>query len=183
MTDDADDTLDDRLDAIQRRAKNFRELLKDGEEITLAFQDGDLFVQESYRSKFERTHAKLFGRMLAIDEQMKTGTFPYFLGLLAFIVFLVGLQLSWWEGVLGEAACNLLNGWWFYLLAPVGILYLVHVIAGRWGIVVYRRHRQELIELIAKEGLDRDVLLVMLREEGDLDNVVYCLKVDHGPFI
>ena len=85
MADDADEeTLDDRLESIQRRAENFRELLEDGDEITIGRFGEVLQVAESFRSKFERQHPKLFGRMLSVEEQMKTGLFPYFLGLVGF---------------------------------------------------------------------------------------------------
>src|SRR5947209_345021 len=147
MADQSDDTLDERLESIVRRAENFRELLRDGDEVTIAFADGEVHVEESYRSKFERKHAKLFGRMLSIEEQMKTGVFPYFLGLLAFGVFFLGLQLKWWQGVLGENVGNILDGWWFYTITPVAMLYLVHVAGGRWGTYVYRRNRDELLKL------------------------------------
>ena len=68
MSAESEDVLDDRLERIQIRAQNFRELLKDGEEVTIAFQDGELHIEESYRSKFERQHAKLYGRLMSIDE-------------------------------------------------------------------------------------------------------------------
>ena len=178
MADETEDTLDDRLERLQRRAENFRELLKDGEEVIIALADGEMQVEESYRSKFERKHPKLFGRMLSIEEQMRTGSFPYFVGLLTIGVFIIGLQMSWWVGVLGEAMCTLLDSWWFYLVAPLVILYLIYVCCGRWSAVIYRRHRKDLHDLIAADGLDRDVMLVMLRDEGDLDNVVYRLKLD-----
>ena len=181
MADQSDDTLDDRLESIVRRAENFRELLRDGDEVTIALADGEVHVEESYRSKFERKHAKLFGRMLAIEEQMKTGVFPYFLGLVFFGVIFLGFQLKWWQGVLGEGVCDLLDNWGFYILAPAATLYLVHVVGGRWGTYVYRRNRKELLDLIAADKLDRDVLLVMLRDESDLDRVVYQLKLDTGP--
>ena len=81
MADESEDTLDDRLESIVRRAENFRELLRDGDEVTIAFADGEVHVEESYRSKFERQHPKLYGRMLAVEAQMDSGWFPYFAGL------------------------------------------------------------------------------------------------------
>ena len=63
MADESEDTLDDRLESIQRRAENFRELLKEGDEVTIAYENGEVRVEESYRSQFERKHAKLFGRL------------------------------------------------------------------------------------------------------------------------
>ena len=80
MADETEDALDERIESIGRRAENFRELLRDGDEVTIAYQDGEVRVEESYRSKFERKHAKLFGRMLSIEAQMDAGLFPYFSG-------------------------------------------------------------------------------------------------------
>ena len=56
MSDETDDTLDDRLERLQRRAENFRELLKEGDEVTIALADGEMQVAESYRSQFERKY-------------------------------------------------------------------------------------------------------------------------------
>src|ERR1051325_2267637 len=131
MADDADEeTLDDRLERIQRRAENFRELLKDGAEVTIACFDSELHVAESYRSKLERVHPKLFGRMLSIEEQMKAGLFPYFVGLIGFALVILGLQLAWWTPIFGEALCDMLNRWWFYLAAPPSELYLIYLGCG-----------------------------------------------------
>ena len=83
MSDETDDAIEERLESIQRRAENFRELLKDGEEITISFFDGEVAVEESFRSQFERKHAKLYGRMMSIEAQLETGWLPYFVGLIA----------------------------------------------------------------------------------------------------
>jgi hypothetical protein len=182
MSDETDETLDDRLGRLQRRAENFRELLKDGDEITIAFMDGEMQVAESYRSKFERKYPKLFGRMLSIDAMMHAGWSPYVVALLVVGVFIFGLQLSWWEGVVGKEVSDLLNTWWFCLIATLGLLYLAYLACGRWEKLAYRRHRRALVELIANEKLDRDVLLVMLRDEDELDSVVHELKLDNDPF-
>src|ERR1700730_5296910 len=82
MADETDDTLDERLESIQRRAENFREMLKDGDEVLIALQDGEMRVEESYRSKFERQHPKLFGRLLSIEAQLDAGLLPYFAALI-----------------------------------------------------------------------------------------------------
>lgn len=182
MADDADDTLDERLESIMRRAENFRELLRDGDEVTIGLLDGEVHVEESYRSKFERQHPKLFGRMLAMEAQMHTGWFPYFLALVLVSVFIFGLPLRWWDGIFGEAVCEHAQNWAFYILAPLALLYLAYLICGRWQKVIYRRNRQVLADLIAADRLDRDVLLVMLRDDGELDHVLHQLKLDTGPF-
>src|SRR5213594_4227459 len=118
-SDEPDETLDERLETILRRAENFRDLLKDGEEVTIAYQDGEVHVEESYRSKFERQHPKLFGRMLAIEAQMAAGWFPYFAALMIAGAVVLGLQVGWWEGALGETAHGILDRWWFYLALPI----------------------------------------------------------------
>jgi len=182
MSDDTDETLDDRLERLQRRAENFRELLKDGDEVTVAFMDGEMHVAESYRSKFERKHPKLFGRMLSIDAKMYAGWSPYVAALMLVGVFNFGLQLSWWDNVFSSETTELLNTWWFSLIAMLGLLYVAYLACGRWSKLVYGRNRQTLHELIAHEKLDRDVLLVMLRDEDELDRVVRELKLDTGPF-
>jgi hypothetical protein len=182
MADESEDTLDERLDSIHRRAENFRDLLKDGEEVTIAYQDGEVHVEESYRSKFERKHPKLFGRLLSIEAQMDAGWFLYFAVLMLVGGFIFGLQLKWWDGVLGEAVSEQLQSWWFYVVAPAIFLYLARLGCARWEAHIYQRNRLDLMDLIAAAELDRDVLLVMLRDEGDLENVVYRLKLDPGPF-
>jgi hypothetical protein len=182
MANESEDTLDERIQTIQRRAENFRELLKDGDEITVACQDGEMHVEETYRSKFERKHAKLFGRMLSIEAQMDAGLLPYFAGLILVGVVIIGLHSKWWDAALGEAACEYLQSWWFYAAAPIVVLYLARLGIGRWEKLVYRRNRRGLLELIGADQLDRDVLLVMLRDESDLDSVVHQLKLDAGSF-
>jgi hypothetical protein len=182
MADEPEEALDERIERIQRRAENFRELLRDGDEVTIAYQDGEVHVEESYRSKFERKHPKLFGRMLSIEAQMDAGLFPYFVALVLSGVVIFGLSLRWWDGVLTEKVGDALNAWWFYLVLPLVLLYLARLGCGRWESYVYRRNRPELMDLIGAEKLDRDVLLVMLRGEDDLNSVVHKLKLDVGPF-
>jgi len=182
MSDETEETLDQRLEGLQRRAENFRELLKDGDEVTIALMDGEMQVQESYRSKFERKYPKVFGRMLSIEAMMHAGWSPYVLAMSVVGVFIFGLQLSWWEGALGKDANDLLNTWWFYLIAAFGLTYVAYLACGRWSRFAYCRNRAALHELIASEKLDRDVLLVMLRDTDELDNVVHELKLDSGPF-
>jgi hypothetical protein len=180
-SDESEDTLDERLETILRRAENFRDLLKDGEEVTIAYQDGEVHVEESYRSKFERQHPKLFGRMLAIEAQMNTGWLPHFVALVAAATFIVGLPAGWWGWAIGETGVGALDRWWFYLALPAALLYVAHLGCRRWERHVYGQHRQELLDLIRIAGLDRDVLLVMLRDETELDDVVHQLKLDRAP--
>jgi hypothetical protein len=180
MSNESDEALEDRLERIQRRAENFRELLKDGEEVTIACQDGEMRIDESYRSKFERKHAKLYGRLMSVEAQMSAGLTPYVFGLASVIVVIFGLQLEWWEPIVGPRVCELLNRWWFYVVLPAFVLYLMYLACGRWGKYVYRWHRKNLLALIAAEALDRDILLVMLRDEADLDDVIRELKLDAG---
>lgn len=182
MADEAEDTLDERLEGIQRRAENFRELLKDGDEVVIALQDGEMHVEESYRSKFERKHPKLYGRMLSIEAQMEAGVFPYFAALVLAGVVIVGLHMKWWDGVLGETLADYLQNWWFYVPLPVALLYLARLGCGRWEKHVYNRNRAELLELLAAEKLDRDVLVVSLRGESEVEDVLHYLKCDSGPF-
>jgi hypothetical protein len=178
MADDAEDTLDDRLELLQRRAENFRELLKDGDEVTIALADGEMHVEESYRSKFERKHQKLFGRLLAVEAQMDAGWSPYVVAFAASGVMLFGLPLRWFDAVVGETVAEKLNDWWFYIILPLGLLYLARVMCRLWEKYAYGRNRQDLRELIDAEKLDRDVLLVMLRGDEELDRVVHHLKLD-----
>jgi hypothetical protein len=182
MADEIEEALDERMERIQRRAENFRELLRDGDEVTIAYQDGEVRVEESFRSKFERAHAKLFGRMLSIEAQMDAGLFPYFAALVLSGVVILGLSLHWWDAVLTETVSSAMDAWWFYTVLPLTLLYLARLGCGRWEAFIYRRNRVGLMDLIAAERLDRDVLLVMLREEDDLRNVVHKLKLDAGPF-
>jgi hypothetical protein len=182
MSTPSDDALEDRLERIQLRAENFRELLKDGEEVTIAFQDGEVRIEESYRSKFERQHPKLFGRLMSVEAQMAAGYSPYVIGLVAVGVVIFGLQLGWWAPLLGASVLELLNQLWFYIALTLFVLYLMYLTCQRWASYAYRQNRAELLALIAAAKLDRDVLLVLLRDEADLDNVIQALKLDTGPF-
>jgi hypothetical protein len=182
MSNEPEEALEDRIDRMQRRAENFRDLLKEGEEITITFFDGKMKVEESYRAQFERKHSKLFGRMLSVEAQLNTGWVPYFLGLVVVGVVLFGLQLGWWESGLGKNVCDNLNSYWFYLVLPAAVLYLMSLGCGQWQKWAYRRHRLDLLDLIAAEKLDRDVLLVMMRDLEDLDRLILELKLDRGPF-
>ena len=172
MPNESEDALEDRLERIQRRAENFRELLKDGEEVTIACQDGEMHIEESYRSKFERSHPKLYGRLMSMEAQMVAGLTPYVLGLIASGGVIFGFQLDWWEPLLGVRVCDLLNRVWFYIVLPLLISFLMYHVCRWWERHVYRRHRAELLALNGGENLDREVLLVMLRDEADLDVVV-----------
>jgi hypothetical protein len=181
MADESDDD-DERLASLQRRAENFREFLNEGDEVSVGIYDGEMYVQDSYRSTFERQHPKLLGRMLAIEAQMETGLFPYFAALLATGAVIAGLHLRWWDGLIGETVSDYLQNWWFYVGLPVALLFLTRSGCGQYQKFVYRRNRPELAELIAAERLDRDVLLVMLRDSGEVDNVLYQLSLDRRPF-
>src|ERR1019366_795646 len=141
MSNESEDALDDRLERIQLRAENFRELLKDGEEVTIAYQDGEVHVAESYRSKVERQHPKLYGRLMSIEAQMAPGLTPYVLGGVAAGVVIFGLQLDWWQPLVGAKVCEHLKSWWFYLACPSLIAYLMYLACRRWEKHVYRWHR------------------------------------------
>jgi hypothetical protein len=181
MADNTDDTLDERLDTILRRAESFRELLTDGDEVTIAFQDGELHVEESYRSKFERKHPKLFGRMLAIEAQLEPSYLAAFAAMLLAAGLLFTLHVGWWEDVVGPTASTLLQGWWFTLIVPCFFLYLARLVGACWQTIIYRRNRPALFDLIATDQLDRDILLVMLRDDGEVDRVLRQLKLDTAP--
>lgn len=180
MADDTDDALSERIQRIQRRAQNFLEFLRDGDELIIACEDGEVHVDESYRSKFERTHAKLFGRMLAIEAQMDTGMLPYFAALVLTGVLIFGLSVGWWDAILSERVSAALNAWWLYIILPLALLYLARLACSRYQTHIYRKNRRDLMDLIAAEKLDRDVLLVMLRDEEDLRSIVHRLKLDAG---
>ncbi len=183
MSDDLDDALDERIETMQRRAENFRELLREGEEITISLLDGEMAVDESFRSQLERKHPKLYGRLMSVEAQLRPGWLPYFLGLVAVIAVIVTLQLPWSKSLLGDDLHGVMNGWWFYLVLPPATLYLVKVGCGLWQKREFRTHRVELLELVARAGLDRDLLLVMLQDNADLESVTLELKLDHGPFL
>ena len=182
MFNDPEEALEERLERIQLRAENFRELLKDGEEVTIAYQDGEMHVEESYRSRFERSHPKLYGRLMSIEAQMIAGLTPYVVGLIVAGVVIVGFQLDWWDWCLPASLATMLNRVWFYIALTLLIAYAMYLACRRWEKFVYRRNRRELHALIAADKLDRDVLLVMLRDEADLDVVIHALKLDAGPF-
>jgi hypothetical protein len=183
MLDEPDEeTLDDRLERIQRRAENFRELLKDGDEVTIACLDGDLHVEESYRSQLERKSPKLYGRMLSVEAQMETGLVPYFVAMIAAGLFFFGLQLSWWNSVLNDDVQDLMNRWWFFIALPLLLVFITHRGVRLWERAIYRKNRQDLLDLIAEAKLDRDTLVVMLRDDDEVGGVVRELKLDRGPF-
>jgi hypothetical protein len=181
MADEPDDTaLDERIESIQRRAENFRELLKEGDEVTITFEDGEMHVEESYRSKFERKHPKLYGRMLSLELQLDAGFFAYLGVLVLASGFIIGLHRGWWDVVIGEGfpAFLLDHWWWPYIALPIVTLYAARQVCARYEKHVYGRQRQALLDLIAAEGLDRDTLVVTLRGNTEVENVVYYLRLD-----
>ena len=90
------------------------------------------------------------------------------------------MHLSWSESLLGTDLHGILKNWWFFIALPPAVLYLVSLGCGQWQKRIFRGHRAELMELIADAKLDRDTVLVMLRDVGDLDAVVQELKLDHA---
>ncbi|MBM3993409.1 MAG: hypothetical protein FJ303_04555 [Planctomycetes bacterium] len=183
MSDDIDDDfLDERLESLLRRAETFRELLREGDEITIGLFDGEVHVAESYRSKFERKHAKLFGRLLSIDAQLEPGWTAYMACMVVAATLIIGIHLRWFDSLFGEALGELLQTWWFYAPLAIAMIYLARQANSWYSSFTYRWHRQDLIDIMLVANLDRDLLLVMLRDEEELDNVIHQLKLDAGPF-
>ncbi len=182
MSDEVEEPLDARLERLRRRAETFRDLLEEGDEITVAKDDGEIFVDELSRSKLERKHPKLFGRLLAIEAQMTVGITPLTAMITIFAMIVLGLQVGWWEPILGPETCESLNKWWFWAVELLIVWYVIHLVTRLYRKKLYRARRDELAACISVEGLDRDLLLVMLLDHGDLANVVEALKLDAGSF-
>ena len=182
MADEFEEPLDARLERLRRRAETFRDLLDEGEEITVAKTDGEILVDDITRSKLERKHPKLFGRLLAIEAQMAPGFSPVVAMATIFATFVLGLQVGWWVPVIGQATSDALNQVWFWAVELLIVWYVVRAISRCYRKRFYQINRDGLAASIAAEGLDRDLLLVMLLEHGELGNVVEALKMDPGPF-
>ena len=175
----ADDERDER---IHRLTENLRDVLKDGDEILIQFLNDEMLITESRTSKLRAEQPRLHGRLLSIDQQLSMNWFPYLACLLVAGAMLFGLQVGWWEGALGEAACEKLNSWWFYLVALAVALYAGATIDNFQSKRTYWRHRAALVQLMAECGYDRDLLVSQLNNEEELSRVVGMLKRDAGVF-
>ena len=181
MADEADETLDERLERGTAGPRIFATSSRTAKKSPSDSSTARCSSRNRYRGQFERKHAKLFGRMLSIETQMDAGLFPYFAGLILSGVAIFGLQLDVAADWLDAKVSDLLNRWWFYVALPLTMSFLMYLLSGQWEKWIYRRHREALAELIQAEKLDRDVMLVMLRDEDrDLTRLVHALKLDNA---
>ncbi len=181
MSDDANETLDARMERLRRRAETFRDLLDDGDVITVAKDEGEIHVGEIVQSRLERQHPKLYGRLLAIEAQLTPGMAPVVATAAFFGAFVLGLQTGWWEPIFGQTACDALNQWWFWAIELLIVWYVIRSISRLYRKKIYNDNRNELAACITAEGLDRDILLVILLDHDDLAIVTHALKLDSGP--
>lgn len=181
MTDELD-IDNEREERIQRLAENLRDVLKEGDEILIQFLNDEMRVSESRMSRLRAHQPRLHGRLLSIDEQLAFRFTPFLACLLLAGAALFGLQVGWWEGLLGADACDKLNAWWFYLVVIVVALFVGATIDNFLSDRTYARHRASLVQLMTECHFDRDLLVSLLNNEEELSRVVGMLKRDSGTF-
>lgn len=179
---DDESTPEEKLERVRRFGENLRDTLQDGDEFLLQFVDGEVRIGVSRFSRLRAGHPRLYGRLMSLEAQLEGGCAAYAFAAGAGAAFVFGLQVGWWEGLIGQAAVDKLSSWWAYLVLAVALFVLVSLYYDWMDKWVYRRARPELLELLREEGLDRDILLTMLDGETGLDKATRQLKLDPGPF-
>lgn len=174
-----EDAADDRF---RRIAVAVAHLLQNGDEIVLRGTEEGPVVEELPTRRFERDHPRLYGRLLALDLQLQGGcsVYLFFIGILG--AFVLGLQIGWWDTIIPPRVAESINVWWVHLLLGVGALALAGEIYEILSRRTYRQGRPELIALMEESGLDRDLLVVAIRMEPELRNVLRFLQLDRRPF-
>lgn len=170
-------------DRFRRIASALEHLVEDGEELFVAGTEEGILVSEKATSPLEKTHPRLYGRLLSMNEQMAGSMIVTVTGFVLLGVLWMGLTAAWWEDWIPGVLAEKLNVWWVYVL--LGLLVLV--LAGfyedwraRW---VYRSVRTELFSLLEATDLDRDLLLIRIKDDDDLVVIARQLKLDRQPYL
>jgi hypothetical protein len=176
MTDLPDE--DDRYEKLAARVESF---LREGDRIVIEMSEGQVHVEDAGVSALERRSPRLFGRLLALNEQLEGGcgliAFPVVLA--AVLAFLLHARLA--EPWIGIDLNDKLASWWFYLLLVLvlgGLGFLLQEMAETRR---YRRSKSDLRSIIEDEATDWDALIAELHRIPDLANVYRRMKLDEPP--
>jgi hypothetical protein len=168
--------MDEEVDRREVVADVLRPVLEDGEQYKVFCQDGEIFVEDTDTSVCAARHPRLYGRLLALDAQLgQAGLSAGNALLLLGLAFCAGVALGWWNDWFKTED---LRSWWFYFLV-FGVLLFVrsHLFAAlQRG--MYARQRDELLSLVAAEGLDRDRLLPLVEGDPSVARIAFHLKLD-----
>lgn len=166
----------------RRIARAVEDLLQEGEELFLSRSDEGVLVSEAPVNPLEKEHPRLYGRLLSLDAQLEGGNLATVLGVAAVLAFWIGLQARWWEPVISEELAQVINVWWFYGVLVLLVLLLSGSLSEGRARFRYRRARSELLPLLEEANLDRDLLLVRIKDDENLTNITRQLKLDWQPF-
>jgi hypothetical protein len=168
-------------DRFRRIASALEDLVHEGEEFLVAGTDEGVFVSEKMTSPLEKTQPRLYGRLLSLDEQMQGSGLVTIGGFVLLGVFWMGLHAEWWESWLPARLAERMNVWWVFVILGVLVLTVAGIYEewrARW---VYRSTRTELFALLEEAGLDRDLLLLKIKDDDELSNIARQLKLDRRP--
>ena len=154
-------------------------VLEEGESFQVLCEDGDVWVNEIDASPCAIRHPRLYGRLLAVNEQLHKGA-----GYLSHVLFLlagtfcVGLRLHLWDGWLSKSLAEKLNSYWFFALTFFIVFSSLHFISNRLQWMRYVRHRPTIFRFLRETEVDVDTLLSWLEGDGRVARVTHFLKID-----
>lgn len=173
------DDLDERVEHIARAVKDY---LREGEGFLIQCQEDEILVEEALRTRLQREHPRLVGRLLSMEDQLETGcSLTIALFALGGVVVL-GLHVGWWDDWLPANVGDALKGWWFYLPLFVALFFLSDILYARLAKRRYRRGREELLQIMRDEGFERDTLVPIIKDAPEFEKIAKQLKLDAGPF-
>jgi len=178
MTDELSEPNDERYEKIAARIESF---LREGERVAVHMAEGQVHVEDATLSSLERRSAALFGRLLAINEQLEWGC-----GLLVTALAFAGIasyaiHSRLVEPWLGIVLNDKLASWWLYVLLFVAL--------GGFGLCLqsflesrrFHRAKPDLLDAMESDGTDWDALIAELHRIPELTNVYRRMKLDPSP--
>lgn len=162
-------------------ADALRPVLDEGEGYNVYCHEGEVHVYDAETSVCASKHPKLYGRLLSVSGRLdQAGAGWGRLPLLLTAIFCVGIRLHWWNEFLGADVVAQLDSIWFYLLVFYVVIQVLTALGNALQRGIYRAEREELYRALAREGLDRDLLLAMINEDAEVARVTHYLKLDRS---
>jgi hypothetical protein len=176
--DDDSDAYDERFEHIAQIVHSF---MREGESLVISNEDGEILISTLEEKPLRKLHPRLYGRLASVNEQLTAGCSPFLIAWFLGIVIVCLLQTAWIESWWGEDAVRSMRWWGFYVALFAGLTLIVYLGSLFRQNVVYRRVRDELHQLMRREGIDRDSLIALIWEEPDLRVVMARLRLDTTP--
>ena len=168
-------------DRLRRIGTAVEHLVEPGEELLITRTEDGILVFDKRSGMLERDHPRLYGRLLSLNAQLESSILPTVIGFLLIGVFWLGLEAAWWQDWISGDTAEKLNVWWVFVLLVVLVFTVSGCLSELRARRVYRRARNELIPFLQEADLDRDLLLVRIKGDEELENVVRQLKLDRKP--